>query len=757
MSGLTAEQIADFWPTFLRVARNTLPYADPAVWEDIAGASVERALRSAPRYTPLTGDGTPYGWLATIARRTAVDYYRATLRHESQPTAGIGGATLDAGSERHVDVLALRDAMSQLPVHLAAYGQGRAADLGIVEAGARAGIPRATATRREREMIAALRRARQRGSRGMSVVYHVADLFAGAGGTSTGALRAISARGALAQLVAVNHWPVAVATHTANHGAAAHYCMSLESAEPEDLVPGGRLDLLVASPECVHFSRARGGKPVSDQRRSGADWVLRWLERLDVRSLLIENVKEFQSWGDVDEQGRPVSQKRGRYFIAWLKKLRALGYTVDYKVLNAADYGDATTRERFFLIARKDGRPIRWPTPTHSKLGTSDMFGTLPRWRPAREIIDWSDLGPSLFERAKPLSLKTRLRIARGLQRFGGVLAPLYIRLLDLPTEDEQRFVAGCTGSIAEAFIAVGTENAVPKGMDEPLGTITTIPAIYVATPTAEPFTFGNRNNAVPVAADQPIPTATTATGGGIYFVAPEAVPMVMGQQSDAAARPVDEPIPTVATAGVVRVFTPTAQPFVDVYYQTGVADSVDEPLSTATTKQRHALVSPVATFISPFYSGAPTKSERAHSVDEPIRTIPTENRFGLASAFLTPGFGEADGQQPRVHSLEDALPTVAAQGHMHLASATLEAGALSVDPRRLVVADGQLLVLDIRFRMLKNSELAAAMGFPADYQFTGTKTDVTRQIGNAVCVNLATALVGAILDDGAAVTEVAS
>ena len=322
----------------------------------------------------------------------------------------------------------------------------------------------------------------------MSVVYQVCDLFAGAGGTSTGALRAISARGALAQLVAVNHWPVAVATHTANHGAAAHYCMSLESAEPEDLVPGGRLDLLVASPECVHFSRARGGKPVSDQRRSGVDWVLRWLERLDVRSLLIENVKEFQSWGDVDEKGRPVSQKRGRYFIAWLKKLRALGYTVDYKVLNAADYGDATTRERFFLIARKDGRPIRWPTPTHSKLGTSDMFGTLPRWRPAREIIDWSDLGPSLFERPKPLSLKTRLRIARGLQRFGGVLAPLYIRLLDLPAEDEQRFVAGCTGAIAEAFIAVGTENAVPKGMDEPLGTITTIPGIYLATPTAEPF-----------------------------------------------------------------------------------------------------------------------------------------------------------------------------------------------------------------------------------------------------------------------------
>lgn len=655
----------------------------------------------------------------------------------------------------------------------------------------------------------------------MSVVYHVADLFAGAGGTSTGMLRAIEAMGGLAQIVAVNHWPVAVATHTANHGKARHYCMSLETAEPEDLVPGRRLDLLVASPECVHFSRARGGKPVNDQRRSGADWVLRWLERLDVKVLLIENVKEFMSWGDLDEKGHPVSQKRGRFFLEWLDKIRALGYKLDHTTLNAANYGDVTTRERFFLIARKDGRPIRWPEPTHrkpAKAGTGERFDPLPPWRAAREIIDWSELGPSMLDRSKPLSLKTRLRIARGLQKFGGLLAPLYIRLLDLPSEDEERFVAGCAGAVAEAFIlsrnghndpngrarpaadplatvtssgsgtgyvvspaaepfiAANTENAVPKSTADPFGTFTTIPGIYFATPMVEPFVFANRNNAVAVGMDQPAPTFTTATGGGAYLVNPQAEPFVLGQQSDSAARGTDQPIPTVATGGVIRLFSP----FLDVYYATGQADAVDDPLSTATTKPRHALVSPLVVPYGP-------KAE-ARSADGPLPTIMTKDRLGMAApvvvqfdqsgngagvksageplgvlvtkanravatpiaSVITPGFAERKGQAPRIHDVEEPVPSIAATGHLHLATATLDAiqaAAQTIDPKRLVVIDGVLCVLDIRFRMLTNTELALAMGFPADYQFTGTKSDVTKQIGNAVPVNTAQALISAILD----------
>lgn len=650
----------------------------------------------------------------------------------------------------------------------------------------------------------------------MSVVIKAGDLFAGCGGTSTGLLRAVEARGWLAELVAVNHWPVAVATHRANHGAHAHYCMDLSAAEPEDLVPGRKLDLLVASPECTHFSRARGGKPVNDQRRAGADWVLRWLERLDVRCLLIENVKEFMSWGDLDERGVPVKKKNGRFFLEWLDRIRALGYRLDHTILNAANYGDVTTRERFFLIARKDGRPIRWPTPTHCKGGRTDAFGTLAPWRAAREIIDWSDLGPSLFERKAPLSPKTRLRIARGASMFWGPLAPLYIRLLDLSPEDERKFIAKCQGGIAEAFLAVyqqnaaprsinqplgtlltedhvalvtpvmepfvaaSTENAVPSSVGDPLGTLTTIPGRYVATPTAEPFTFGNRNNAVPVAPDQPIPGLTTATGGGIYLAAPDSEPVVMGQQSDSAARPVSLPIMAVTTGGVIRVATPTTEPFLDVYYQTGVADSVDEPLSTVTTKPRHGLVSPLVVPYGP--------RAEARSAEQPLPTVMTKDRLAAATpaivqidqsgtagpgvkssddplgvlvtkanravatpiaAVITPGFAEREGQLPRVHDLAAPLPAVAATGHLHLATATVEVPTelAGVDPRRLVLIDGLLHKLDIRFRMLTNAELAAAMGFPSDYQFSGTKSDVTKQIGNAVCVSLATALVAAILD----------
>jgi DNA (cytosine-5)-methyltransferase 1 len=617
----------------------------------------------------------------------------------------------------------------------------------------------------------------------VSRVIEAADLFCGLGGTSTGLMQAIQVLGHTARLVAINHWAVAVATHQANHPAARHLCADIERVRPEEAVPGGKLDLLVASPECVFFSRARGGKPVNDQRRAGAWWLLEWLSRLDVQVLLVENVKEFLLWGDLTEDGRPDKKKLGRIFIAWRNALMELGYTVDWRVLNAADHGDVTTRERLFVQARKDGKPIRWPTPTHSKRGTSDMFGTLPKWRAASEIIDWSDLGPSLLDRPKPLSLKTRLRIARGLQRFGGVLAPYYIRLLDLPEADAAGFGVTAASGPAEPFLAPNTENAVPKSTDEPCGTVTTIPGIYLAVPTAEPFvvsrnghndpngrvrrvadplatitssgsgtgylvspeaepfTIANRAHNVPRGVDEPTSTFTTATGGGTYIVSPDASPFVVGQQSDAAARPVEQPIPTVATAGVIRLTTPTVQPFLDVYYQTGQADSVDDPLSTATTKPRHALVAPLVVPYGP-------KAE-ARSTEQPLPTVMTKDRLGVATptvSFLTPGFSERDGQQPRIHSLDAPAPTIAASGHLHLATATIEEAIGEVDPRRLVWIDGVLHLLDIRFRMLKNSELALAMGFPADYQFRGTKSDVTKQIGNAVAVNTARALVLAVL-----------
>lgn len=466
----------------------------------------------------------------------------------------------------------------------------------------------------------------------MSGVLRVVDLFAGAGGTTTGVLLAAGDLGVRAEAVAVNHWPTAVATHTENHREVRHFCSNIQTVDPLEIVPDGRLDLLWASPECTHHSRARGGKPVSDQKRSGADWVLEWLELLDVRCLILENVEEWLSWGDV-KKGKPVSRTRGKLFLRWWKQLQLLGYHAEYRVLNAADFGDATTRKRLFVQARKDGLPIVWPEPTHSKAGSVDLFGELKRWRPARDIIDWSDLGKSLFDRAKPLSLKTRQRIGRGAQRFWGLLAPLYIRLLDLPEDDERKLIAKCADSDVKVFVLSR------NGHNDPYGRVR----------------------------------------------------------------------------------------------------SVDDPLAT-TTKPRHARVSPLVVPYGP--------RAEARSTDEPAPTVMTKDRLGVAipiASVITPGFGEREGQLPRVHDIEEPIPVIAGTGHLHLATATLEAvrEALgTIDPRRLVFIDGILHLLDICFRMLKPEELAAAMGFPKGYRFTGTKTEIVRQIGNAVCVGVARALV---------------
>lgn len=566
--------------------------------------------------------------------------------------------------------------------------------------------------------------------------FRVADLFCGAGGTSSGARRAIQTLGAELDLVAVNHWPVAIATHSRNHPGARHHCVDLDAARPEQIVPEGALDLLMASPECVFFSRARGGRPIHDQARMSAWHVQRWASALDVRCILVENVPEFRDWGPLLANGHPDRTKKGLYFQAWVQALLAMGYEVSWRLLNAADYGDATTRTRFFLQARKDGLPIRWPEPTHRQAGTGSMFGSLPRWRAARDVIDWSNPGRSLFERKAPLSLKTRLRIARGLRKFGGPLAPLYIRLLDLP----EREAAADAAAPASPFIAVGRENNVPKAVDEPLGTITTIHATYLVVPT---LTLANRNNNVPRSVGDPIPSLTSAGGGGVFLVEPTAEPFVLGQQSGSVAREASEPLPTIATDGAISLIQPLLAP----YYGTGVAASVEEPLGTVTTKARFGLCSPLVVPYGP-------RAEARDSA-EPLPTVLTHDRLGVciptAEPFIVPQFGERAGQEPRVHDVGEPLPAVTSHGAGALVQPLIVPPGREVDPRRLVLLDGQLYLLDIRFRMLTNRELARAMGFDdaeVQYEFSGTLRDVTKQIGNAVAVHLAAALVGAILGE---------
>jgi DNA (cytosine-5)-methyltransferase 1 len=218
---------------------------------------------------------------------------------------------------------------------------------------------------------------------------NAADLFCGAGGTSTGLHMAAQNLGFHLKLLAINHWNVAISTHSTNHPWADHLCESMDNVDPRKVVPGGQLDLLVASPECTHHSRARGGKPISDQSRSSAWHVLRWAEALYIENILIENVPEFMDWGPIDKDNQPVQKLKGKTFLAFLEALRSLGYNVDYRVLNAADFGDPTTRKRLFIMARRE-KPVLWPDPSFSKEGGKDLFSQTKPWRPARDIIDWA-------------------------------------------------------------------------------------------------------------------------------------------------------------------------------------------------------------------------------------------------------------------------------------------------------------------------------------------------------------------------------
>lgn len=472
----------------------------------------------------------------------------------------------------------------------------------------------------------------------------VADLFCGAGSLSMGATDALQELGYRAEFVAVNHWPVAIETYLRNHIGARAHCVTLDAAFPAELVPEGRLDLLMAGIECTYFSRARGGKPVNDQQRMSAWHVVRWCTELRVKRLLLENVPEFVDWGPVDARtGKPIKSRKGEYFKAWWAALEAIGFRLEMRRLNCADYGDATTRERLFILGRSDGQPIRWPEPTHSKGGRS-LFGGQP-WRSARDIIDWSIPGKSIFDRKRPLAAKTLARIAAGIVKFRW----------------------------PEPFIVVLRQHCDALGIDVPLPTI-------------------------------------TAGGKHLGLVQP----FVLSQASGGAPRAVEEPLPTVPGGGAHALIAP--------YYGSGSGEtcrSVEDPLPTATAKARFGLVMPVTHSCD---------GNRARHVDEPLPTITTAKRGELA--FITASFGERPTQAPRVHSVDDPAPTICATGRTNLVQGTRE--------------------FDILFRMLEPHELAAAMSISEPerpYYFTGNKTEVVRQIGQAVPRRTGRALAMALME----------
>ena len=328
----------------------------------------------------------------------------------------------------------------------------------------------------------------------------VADLFCGAGGMSEGARQAFAEARVRMNLVCVNHWPVAIDTHTANHPDAIHYCDGIENVEPLIATRGQRLDLLMGAPTCVYYSRARGGRPTSDQQRSQPSELVTWIEQTKARLVIVENVPEIIDWGPVDPvTGRPVKARKGEFFRKWLNDMRAAGMrSIEYRIINCADYGDATARQRFILIGRADGLPVDWPAPTHAAWPHNLLEG-LPRHRGADEIVDLGHRGTSIFTRKRPLAAATLQRISRGLLKCGEGAAPYLVVLrrhadsrgIDLPIPTVT--AGGNHLALAQPMITKYYSAAkTAKPLHEPLDALTTKARFALIQPVYEALAAGH-------------------------------------------------------------------------------------------------------------------------------------------------------------------------------------------------------------------------------------------------------------------------
>lgn len=394
----------------------------------------------------------------------------------------------------------------------------------------------------------------------------VADLFCGAGGTTTGAMRAIHELGRDVEFVAVNHWPVAIATHAANHPNVRHYCKDLDTANPCDIVPEGELDLLLASPECRFHSTAQGGRPLDEQNRASAWHVVRWAERLYIRRIVVENVPRFVKWGPLDAKGRPIKRREGELFRAWVGTLEAIGYKVEWRVLNAADYGTPQTRKRLIVQARRDGRRIKWAPQTHARRGEeTTLGGALCTWTPARcaiKLDKYRHLAKPIGE--KNLSPKTLARIAEGVRRF-------------------------CQPADLQPFLVTLRRNGSAASIDEPMATITTSGSHHTLL---EPFMLPQGGGGVARSSSDPLPTI--ATDGAIGIVEPFLIAH-FGERAGQKPRvhSLDDPLPTVTHRGAGDLIEPYLVE--SNHGKVRRPRSINEPLPTITQKNGVGVVEPIA------------------------------------------------------------------------------------------------------------------------------------------------------------------
>lgn len=550
----------------------------------------------------------------------------------------------------------------------------------------------------------------------------IVDSFAGGGGASTG----IELATGRVVDIAINHDPDAILMHKTNHPHTVHYQTSVWDVDPLEVTGGSPVGLLWASPDCKHFSKAKGGKPVDKNIRGLAWIVLRWAGTVRPRVVILENVEEFQTWGPV-RRGRPVKSKAGQTFKRFISQLEGLGYAAEWRELVAADYGAPTTRKRFFLIARCDGQPIVWPEPTHAPADSPEVLeGRKKPWRSAAEIIDWSLPCPSIFDTReeirekyglsaqRPLRPNTMRRVARGVDKF--------------------------VVKSANPFLVVVNHAGEFRGQEivDPLQTITAKHGYGVVSQTMAPWTVTNTTNSTGHPVNEPIDTARTGGGGGQMFLGASLIQYHTEQSEHVRGQEITRPIMTIDAANRYGL---TAASLVKYYGSDQHGQNIQDPLHTVTAKDREGLTTAHLVKMKGTNLGGPAT--------EPVQTITAGGgHHGVVTTQITRAEPGADLRHwPEIREL---LNTYC---------------GYDLGPEDVIlfqIGGAWYFMADICLRMLTPRELYRANGFPDDYKierdYTGQTYGKSKQVarcGNAVPPPFATALVRANLPEWCAGVEI--
>lgn len=584
------------------------------------------------------------------------------------------------------------------------------------------------------------------------------DLFCGAGGETTGIeLAKVNGKKCAKVIACVNHDINAIKSHAANHTNTLHYIEDIRTLDTSGLKqlceavrefhPSSYI-LLHASLECTNFSRAKGGQPRDADSRTLAEHLFRYIESIRPNWIQIENVEEFMMWGELDENGKPVSKDQGSDYLRWVHKVKSYGYDFDWRILNAADFGAYTSRKRFFGQFAQKGLPISFPIPTYAKNGDEGgMFSCYHKWKPVREVLDFSDEGESIFGRKKPLCEKTLERIYAGLIKFVAGMSQkdfsaFIVKYNSMnksghyvaPSIDEPCPTVACQNRLGIAQVSFlskqfsGNPGDKNISVDGPAGTITTKDhhALIDAKFLTEYYGGSEHNHSVDV------PATTVTTRPRHALVGAEFMSQYYGNGFNTS---VEDPAPTVTTKDRILL----VRCFIDNQYGNGTPSSVAQPCPTIPTNPKQSIVR-----VKPWVMNT-NFNNVGSSVEEPCQTITANRKWHY---LMNPQFASKGGSVDK-----PCFTLIARMDKMPPYLVCTERGDVGIaiyeddSPMTRKIKEFMAIynIVDIKMRMLKVSELKKIMGFPEDYILVGTQSEQKKFIGNAVEVNMSRVLCEAL------------